>query len=52
MRKFVLRKLLPGLVLMCGLLCAGLTSCVSDDGDWWGGPPAGWNTFNDTRLEG
>ena len=34
MRKSVLRKLLPGLVLMCGLLCAGLTSCVSDDGDW------------------
>lgn len=28
-----------------------LTSC--DNGDtWWGAPPYGWDTFNDTRLGG
>lgn len=30
----------------------GLTSCYVDGGDWWGNPPYGWNTFNDTRLDG
>lgn len=33
-------------------MTVGMTSCDIDDGTWWGGPPMGWDTFNDTRLEG
>lgn len=29
-----------------------LTSCDGDDDYWWSGPPYGWDSFNDTRLNG
>lgn len=30
----------------------GLTSCSDYDDQWYGTPPYGYGTFNDTRLEG
>lgn len=50
MKKTGSNKIFPLLAAMFIALCAGLTSCGDDD--WWGGPPDGWDTFNDTRLEG
>lgn len=52
MHKSGIKGIIPGLLLMCVLLSAGLSSCVVDGDDWWGGPPAGWDTFNDSRLTG
>ncbi len=52
MHKSGIKGIIPGLLLMSVLLSAGLSSCVVDGDDWWGGPPAGWDTFNDSRLAG
>lgn len=49
--KHTLIKKVFGLMMLSILLCAGMTSCDSDD-DWWGNPPAGWNSFSDSRLDG
>ncbi len=49
-RKSIFRTLLLSGVIVASML--GLTSCYVDGGDWWGNPPYGWNTFNDTRLDG
>lgn len=40
-----------GLVILSALFCAGLSSCGDDD-SWWSGPPSGWDTFHDSRLDG
>lgn len=45
-------SIIAGFTLLLGFMSAGLTSCVGDDDGWWGGPPTGWDTFNDTRLSG
>lgn len=50
-QKTKLWSVVCGLALTLGL-CVGLTSCDVDDGDWWGGPPSGWNSFSDSRLDG
>lgn len=45
-------KSLMAAALVC-LLSLSFTSCVGDPDDaWWGGPPYGWDTFNDSRLRG
>lgn len=43
-----------GIVAVVSISVMGLTSCVEtdSDADWWGGPPSGWETFNDPRLGG
>lgn len=45
-------SIIAGFTLLLAFMSAGLTSCVGDDDGWWGGPPTGWDTFNDTRLSG
>ncbi len=51
MKRFKLSKLLLGLALFIGL-SVSFTSCGIEDDGWWGGPPSGWDTFNDSRLTG
>ena len=49
--KRILRTV-AGIVAVVALSVTGLTSCINAEGDWWGGPPTGWDTFNDSRLGG
>ncbi len=41
----------PGVLALLLMTAFSFTSCDGDD-YWWGGPPDGWDTFNDTRLGG
>ncbi len=50
-RKHIFNALILSVVALVSM--AGFTSCYPDDDDtWWGNPPYGWDTFNDTRLSG
>lgn len=56
MKKVTLRRSawLTMLFAMLSMMSVGLSSCYiePDDDPWWSGPPSGWNTFNDSRLQG
>ena len=50
-RKNILKALILSVVALVSM--AGFTSCYPDEeNEWWGNPPYGWDTFNDTRLSG
>ena len=50
MKKNPHTKRIPLLASLAAVLVITLSSCIIEPDEWWSGPPAGWNTFNDTRL--
>lgn len=50
MKHKILRMLCA--VVIFGGIATLLSSCDLEDDGWWGGPPSGWDSNNDTRLSG
>lgn len=50
MKKILLK--VAGLMSVVILSLTCLTSCYDPDNTWWGDPGYGWDSFNDTRLQG